>query len=94
VDDDLAARDLGLVRNHRVELLVADPGGDDLRRLLALLRSLECESTVRVRMSGERLSSTHTGSERPGVRGARMQGAIRGTRPDVALFAKEQRRKR
>ena len=39
--DDAAARDLGLVRNDRVELLVADPGCDGLRRLLALLRSLE-----------------------------------------------------
>ena len=37
VSDDLAARDLGLVRDHRLELLVADPGRDDARRLLALL---------------------------------------------------------
>jgi hypothetical protein len=41
VYDDLAARDLGLVGDHRVELLVAQPAGDDVRRLLALLRSLE-----------------------------------------------------
>jgi hypothetical protein len=41
VSDDLAARDLGLVGDHRVQLLVANPAGDDLRRLLALLRSLE-----------------------------------------------------
>ena len=39
--DDAAARDLGLVGDDRVELLVADPGCDDLRRLHALLRSLE-----------------------------------------------------
>jgi hypothetical protein len=41
VSDDLAARNLGLVRDQRLELLVADPRGDDLRRLLALLRRLE-----------------------------------------------------
>ena len=29
VSDDLAARDLGLVGDHRVELLVANPAGDD-----------------------------------------------------------------
>jgi hypothetical protein len=39
--DDLAARDLGLVRDHPLELLVADPGRDDVRRLLALLSCLE-----------------------------------------------------
>jgi len=41
VSDDLAARDLGLVGNQRLEPLVADPRGDDVRRLLALLRRLE-----------------------------------------------------
>jgi len=41
VSDDLAARDLGLVGHQRVELLVTDPRGDDLRRLGALLGSLE-----------------------------------------------------
>src|SRR5687768_8817470 len=41
VSDDLAARDLGLVRDHRLELLVADPRRDDTRRLLALLGCLE-----------------------------------------------------
>src|SRR5688572_26944805 len=29
VSDDFAARDLGLVRDHRLELLVADPRRDD-----------------------------------------------------------------
>jgi 2-oxo-4-hydroxy-4-carboxy--5-ureidoimidazoline (OHCU) decarboxylase len=41
VSDDLAARNLGLVRDQRLKLLVADPRGDDVRRLLALLRRLE-----------------------------------------------------
>jgi len=41
VSDDLAARDLRLVGDHLLELLVANPAGDDLRRLLALLRRLE-----------------------------------------------------
>src|SRR5688500_4183921 len=41
VSDDFAARDLGLVRDHRLELLVADPRRDDTRRLLALLGCLE-----------------------------------------------------
>src|SRR5687768_13787072 len=41
VSDDLAARDLGLVGDQRFELLLADPGDDDVRRLLALLRRLE-----------------------------------------------------
>ncbi len=38
---DLAAHDLRLVWDQRVELLVSNPGGDELRRLLALLRGLE-----------------------------------------------------
>lgn len=38
---DLAARDLRLVGDQRLELLVTDPGGDELRGLLALLRRLE-----------------------------------------------------
>src|SRR5438093_6610519 len=41
VSDDLAARDLRLVGDDRLELLLADPVGDELRRLLALLRRLE-----------------------------------------------------
>ena len=41
VSDSLAARDLGSVRDQRLELLVADPGRDDVRRLLALLGCLE-----------------------------------------------------
>src|SRR5688572_1902077 len=41
VSDDLAARDLRRVRDQRLELLVADPACDDVRRLLALLGSLE-----------------------------------------------------
>jgi len=41
VSEDLAARGLGLVGDHRVELLVANPAGNELRRLLALLRRLE-----------------------------------------------------
>jgi len=45
VSDDLAARDLRLVRDDRLELLLADPVGDELRRLLALLRRLDCSSS-------------------------------------------------
>jgi hypothetical protein len=41
VSNDLAARDLGLVGENRVELLLADPGGDEFRRLHTLLRRLE-----------------------------------------------------
>src|SRR6478735_7097270 len=41
VSDDLAACDLRLIGDHRFELLVANPACDDLRRLLALRRSLE-----------------------------------------------------
>src|SRR6266566_1939419 len=41
VSDDLAARDLRLVGDDRVELLLADPVRDELCRLLALLRRLE-----------------------------------------------------
>jgi hypothetical protein len=38
---ECAARDPGLVRDHRLELLVSDAGRDDVRRLLRLLRRLE-----------------------------------------------------
>jgi hypothetical protein len=41
LSDDLAARDLGLVGHQRLELLVVDPGADELARLLALLAGLE-----------------------------------------------------
>ena len=41
MSNDLAARDLGLVGENRVELLLADPRCDELRRLQALLRRLE-----------------------------------------------------
>ena len=45
VSDDLAARDLGLIGENRVELLLADPGGDELRRLHALLTRLDRSRT-------------------------------------------------
>jgi hypothetical protein len=41
VSDDLAARDLGSVGDQRLELLVADPGRDDVRGLFALLGCFE-----------------------------------------------------
>jgi hypothetical protein len=41
VSNDLTARDLRRVRNHRSEVLVGDPLRDDLRRLVALLGRLE-----------------------------------------------------
>jgi len=41
VCDDLAARDLRLVGHDLVELLVADPTADELRRRVALLTCLE-----------------------------------------------------
>src|SRR6476646_10551520 len=41
VSNDLAARDLGLVGENRVELLLADPLCDELRRLHTLLGRLE-----------------------------------------------------
>src|SRR3990170_6281804 len=41
VSNDLAARDLGLVGENRLELLLADPRCDELRRLHTLLRRLE-----------------------------------------------------
>src|SRR6188508_490737 len=41
VRDDLAARDLRRVRDRRGEVLVGDPRGDDLVRLLGLLGRLE-----------------------------------------------------
>ena len=39
--EDLATGDLGLVGHEPVELLVANPGGDELRGLLGLLGGLE-----------------------------------------------------
>ena len=39
--DDLAARDLRRVRNHRIEVLVGDPLRDERRRLVGLLAGLE-----------------------------------------------------
>jgi hypothetical protein len=46
VSDDLAARDLGRVGENRVELLLAEPRGGELRRLHTLLRRLrESERT-------------------------------------------------
>ena len=48
MSDDLAARDLGRVGNHRLELLVADPCRDDIRGLLALLlRSVQDRKSER-----------------------------------------------
>jgi hypothetical protein len=41
VRDDLATRDLRPGRNRRVEVLVGDPLGDELRRLVSLLGGLE-----------------------------------------------------
>mgnify|MGYP003430081653 CR=1 FL=1 len=41
VSDDLATRDLGSVGDQRLELLLADPGRYDVRRLFALLGCLE-----------------------------------------------------
>src|SRR4029078_8760214 len=41
LSDDLAARDLGLVGHQRLELLIADPGVDELARLVALLTGLK-----------------------------------------------------
>src|SRR4029453_13972031 len=38
---DLAARDLRRVRNRRGEVLIGDPLREDLRRLVALVRSLK-----------------------------------------------------
>jgi hypothetical protein len=60
VSDDLAARDLGLVRDNRVELLVADPAGDELRGLEALLRSLEETERARRRRRPRSGSSPRT----------------------------------
>src|SRR4029078_11899887 len=41
VSDDLAGRDLGRVRDQRLELLLADPARNEGRRVLALLGGLE-----------------------------------------------------
>jgi hypothetical protein len=41
VHDDLSARDLRRIRNHGLELLLAQPVGDDAARLLGLRRRVE-----------------------------------------------------